>query len=309
VAQQGGRRLSKKNGSSTNFAAWDPSASGSASANDWADASRTEVVPKRSGVRDAAASWQQHVDEDETSEDMSVRWPEPDDPTVRMPPEPAEALIGRPGSWNEENPTVTEGSAREVRTPQKNRPRAVPLPEDWERSEAAADWLPPAPRLPSEFAHTQPPTPRTRSKSRGKNWRAVRYLLSSALLMGTSFTFARVAPDAELRGRVLVAAESYRQGARAFVASILQEPARGPEPGKLAATGANATVPAAPQARPAHLAESSAPRPPPLDAPHAPIPVVRVEDLPLLAESCEGRACDKAAKAKARTRRVAPSKR
>jgi hypothetical protein len=265
--------------------------------NDWNERSNTEVVPKRGREAPSPETYAERPSADDTRTDRWLPWQENDDATVRMPFDVAEALIqsslSAPNADEREPLTVVEGRDRR-RAPGRASGRSTrdlaPLDEDWASPPFAEAWLPPAPRVPSELAHTVPPvSPRPRRSASRQRW--VGLALRAAVLVGLSFAVARVAADLPFRQRVADALRPVWQAVQPKATS--QAPRAAPFPRALTPFPADAA-------------------PAPVVAPSVQegrIPVVSVEDLPLLAEDCAGVPCPSTPAEKARPSSPRPAKR
>jgi len=267
---------------------------------DWNERSNTEVVPKRGRQARSPEPYAERTSGDDTRTDRWVPWQETDDATVRMPFDVAEALIqsslSAPSAEEREPLTVVEGPDRRRahgRASGRSTRDLAPLDEDWGSPPFPEAWLPPAPRIPSELANTVPPvSPRARRPASSRRW--VGLALRAVVLVGLSFAVARVAADVPLRQRIADALRPVWQAVQPRVTS--QAPRAAPSPRAIALP-----LPVPADAAPALVAAPS--------EQGGRIPVVSVEDLPLLAEDCAGAPCPATPAEKARPSFPGPAKR
>ena len=261
---------------------------------DWSDPSRTDVVAKSSGMSVTRASFSGSEHED-TEADLRVRFELPsEDLTVRVSPEFTDALLSVSGLRpDKDEATVVDGWANRpapaaLRSVTGRRPVALPRqPEPPPPPILGA--LPKAPRVPSEFApadaqaplapRMRKPVPAKRSTGQHAKW-----LVSSAFLIVATFMVARGASDRHVRARAADTFAELRRALSARLEASVPSTQRGPERAPAARAGTSPRVAAA---RPPGPIASTPPRP----ARDPSIPVVRVEDLPLLG-ACEGPGCD-----------------
>jgi hypothetical protein len=389
----------------------DPSRGLRSAIGDWSDPSRTDIVTKPSGLRSSDERWAPTAAKADRSSDpgrlsdygrlsdcerlsdpgrrsdygsLSIHArrsevtppfiPAEDDPTVRVPPEITEALLGGARSYRErkaddpgaalvtmalelDNPTVVDGWANVARSKDaerasKNaRPRAAssrdaedtkthvqPFPDEATdvdfQPTLSEDWLPPAPRIPAEFARTAPPAllQGRPPYARGKRplARMLKLFAVGALLTAGSFLASRASYDPVFRARAVHLATTVWQAAEARLDLVREphHPAPAPpeetaareEPAILAAApatptpeapaGTHAVNEAPPEAiAPSEISEpSETPRDPepastaaePASAAEAPLKVLQIEDLPLAPEEDEALSPGKSRKKRVR---------